>query len=40
MWENLYEHLRSDSEIRELIRRGDANLGVRFKLMANGSKVL
>ena len=28
MWENLYENLRNDSEIRELIRRGDANLGV------------
>ena len=28
VWENLYENLRNDSEIRELIRRGDANLGV------------
>ena len=28
MWENLYENLKNDSEIRELIRRGNANLGV------------
>ena len=28
MWENLYENLRNDTEIRELIRRGNENLGV------------
>ena len=28
MWENLYENLRNDTEIRELIRMGNANLGV------------
>lgn len=28
MWENLYKSLKNDPEIRELIRRGNANLGV------------
>lgn len=28
MWENLYDNLKNDPEIRELIRRGNENLGV------------
>lgn len=28
MWEKMYENVKNDPEIRELIRRGNANLGI------------